>query len=212
MQTHLFSIFQNRIAFLKLCGIIDAQQLFYKGTAGTRILIAKEYGRALIGLSAVYGLGALAGATIETDPRSSDSGKLKFGNTRLDPLMGLSQNTVLLSRIGTGETKSLGTGRITEIRGKVPYRRATSYDVIATFLRTKLAPVLGAAVNIATGKNVVGQKTTPLTVAADLTIPLSFKDIYDVMKDQGVPRGSILELLSLFGMGLQSFDERQKNK
>lgn len=183
-----------------------AGQPMYRGTARTRGLVAKEYAKALIGLGTVYGLGTLAGAEVESDPRSSDFGKLRFGNTRVDPLMGLSQVTTLISREASGQTKSV-KGRITDIRGdRVPYGGATSVDVLGRFLRSKLSPVVGAGVDVMAGKNVVGEPVTPESVAAGVTVPLVVRDIYDAMKDQGVPSGAALGLISLFGMGLQTFD------
>src|SRR3972149_11707521 len=61
-----------------------------RGTARTRIMVAKEYGRFLGGLAVFYVLGTAAGGGIETDPRSTDFGEIKFGNTRLDPMSGFS--------------------------------------------------------------------------------------------------------------------------
>lgn len=184
-----------------------AGQPLYRGSLRTRAMIAKEYARMLIGLSVVYGLGRMAGGELEEDPRSSDFAKIKFGNTRVDPLMGLAQVTVLGSRLATGETLT-ASGKIHAIRGNVPYGKATGADVIATFLRTKLSPVVGAGVDVLTGKNVVGEPVTPGTVAARLSVPLSFSDILDIMQENGVERGTALEILSLFGMGVQNYETK----
>jgi hypothetical protein len=191
-----------------------AGQPLYRGSAATRALIAVEYGKTLAGLVVFYGLARLLAAntgdgTIEDDPRSSDFGKLRLGNTRIDPLMGLSQNTVLLSRLYLGETKS-AAGRIKPTRGNVPYGSATSADLIARFLRTKLSPVVGAGVDIASGKNVVGEPVTPKSVATNLITPLSFRDIYDVMLEQGVEAGAAIAILSAFGMGVQNYQDKPK--
>ena len=67
-----------------------AGQPFYGGNARTRKLIAKEYARYLMGISVVYFLAYLGGGEPDDDPTSSDFGKIKFGNTRIDPLSGLS--------------------------------------------------------------------------------------------------------------------------
>jgi hypothetical protein len=195
---------------------ILAGQPMYRGTARTRKLIAREYAKFLIGVGVVLGLGALAGATVEKDPRSSDFGKLRFGNTRLDPLGGLAQVSVLLSRLGTGETKKMD-GSLVPIRGEnVPYGSGNSADLIARFLRTKLSPVVGAGVDLLSGKSVVGEpvkaiegkKSFPFVggTIPSLLMPLGFRDIYDVMQEQGATKGTALTLLSLFGMGLQQYD------
>jgi hypothetical protein len=56
--------------------------------------------------------GAVAGGKIGTDPRSSDFGKIRFGNTRLDPLGGFSQYLVAGSRLASGKSISSVTGQV----------------------------------------------------------------------------------------------------
>lgn len=183
-----------------------AGQPFYKGTARTRTLVAKEYARFLIGAGVIYGLGTLAGGDVETDPRSSDFGKLRFEDTRLDPMAGLLQSTVLLSRLGSGETTRL-SGKTVPIRGdQVPFGGDDAADVTARFLRTKLSPVVGTTVNVLSGTDVTGEKVTPEKIGEDLLVPLALKDILKAMEDQGVPRGTALAILSIFGMGLQTYE------
>jgi hypothetical protein len=187
-----------------------AGQPFYKGTGQTRVMIAKEYARFLIGLGTVYSLALASGATIETDPRSTDFGKIRFGKTRVDPLAGLSQVTTLLSRVTSGEIKTT-SGKIVPIRGdRIPYGSGNTADIMARFLRTKLSPVVGTGVDIAVGKNVVGEPVTPRSIVERTVIPLSFNDIYETMKEQGVPAGSALAILSLFGMGVQTYDTKNR--
>lgn len=184
-------------------------QPMWRGTASTRLLIAQEYARFLAGAAVVYGLANLAGGKVEDDPRSSDFGKIRVGDTRVDPLGGLSQASVLLSRLATGETKRL-SGAEVPIRGEdVPYGGDKADDVISHFLRTKLAPVAGAAVDVMTGETVVGEDVTPQSVATSLSTPLSFGEIFKAMRAQGVPVGAGLGVLSLFGMGMQTFEARK---
>lgn len=187
-----------------------AGQPLYRGTARTRVAVAKEYGRFLVGVAVVYALAMLDGAEVEQDPRSADFGKLRYGNTRLDPMAGLLQNTVLLSRLGSGETKA-SSGKVVPIRGpKVPFGSGNSADVIARFLRSKLSPAIGTGLNILTGKDVVGQPVTPASTAQNLLVPLSMQDIYAAMIEQGVPRGTAMAVLSIFGMGLQNYPPPKK--
>lgn len=187
-------------------------QPLYRGSARTRIAVAKEYGRYLIGVGLVYALAQKDGAEIETDPRSADFGKLKYGHTRVDPLSGLLQTTVLLSRLATGEVKT-AKGKVVPIRGKkVPFGGATVPSVTFKFLRSKLSPAIGTILNILSGEDVVGQPVTTESTIKSLTIPLAFQDIYKTMQEQGLERGTIMAILSLFGMGLQNYDEKQKPK
>jgi hypothetical protein len=182
-------------------------QPLYHGSWRTRRAIAAEYAKFLAGLGVVYALGSMAGGDVEEDPRSSDFGKIRFGETRVDPLAGLAQTSVLLSRLASGESKSL-RGRVESIRGDVKYGHADSADVIARFLRSKLSPAIGSAVDVASGSNIVGEEVTPGSAAINAAIPLSFRDIFAVMKEHGIPAGTALGLLSLFGMGVQHYEDR----
>ncbi len=181
----------------------------YRGSARTRTMVAKEYARFLAGIGVVYALGQLAGGDVETDPRSSDFGKLRFGDSRLDPLAGLAQTTVLLSRLGSGKTKT-HEGKIVPIRGERPYTASDSAEVIGRFLRTKLSPMFGAGLDVLAGEDLMGEPATVAGEAQDLVTPMTLKDIYEAMKEQGVPKGTALGLLALFGMSLQTHKDRTK--
>jgi hypothetical protein len=47
-------------------------------------------------------------------------------------------------------------------------------------------------------------------VATSLATPLAMSDILKAMEAQGIPRGTALGLLSIFGMGLQDFDPNRR--
>lgn len=162
----------------------------------------------------VYALGSLAqdddDEPIETDPRSSDFLKIRFGDTRVDPLSGLIQATVLLSRLASGEKKT-AKGKIVPIRGdKVPYGGDTSFDVLANFNRTKFSPIIGSAVNMLEGKNVVGESTDALQELKRMVIPMSFNEAKETLEAQGVPEATALIMLQLFGMGVQTYTPGKK--
>lgn len=186
-----------------------AGQPFYQGTGRTRRAIAGEYGRYLAGIGVVYALGKLAGGTLEDDPRSADFGKLKFGDTRLDPLSGLAQASTLIGRLALGGTKN-AKGEIEPLRG--PEARQDSSSVIGRFFRSKLSPIVGAGVDVATGKNVVGEAVTPAEVAGRLVAPLAIGDVYQTMKAQDVPKGVALSLLTLLGMGVNTYTQKRGGK
>lgn len=177
-----------------------AGQPLYKGDATTRKIIAKEYARFLAGMGVVYSLARLFGADVEEDPRSSDFGKIRVGDARIDPMAGLLQVSVLASRVTSGETKT-GSGAIVPIRGDVPYGKDDTADVLARFARTKFNPALGTIVNVLSGQTVTGEKPTVMGELA----PLSLGDVYEAMRKEGVPAGAAMGILSVFGAGLQEY-------
>jgi hypothetical protein len=190
-----------------------AGQPFYGGTLKTRVAIAKEYARFLAGVGVVYALGSMAGGKIEDNPRSSDFGKMRFGNSRVDPLTGLAQISTLAGRVYTEQTKT-PQGKIVQLSDsgnkKVPYGGSTTFDVLARFGRSKLSPSLGAAVDIAQGRDFSGQKVTLASETGKMLTPISVQDIYQAMQSEGIPEGTIIGLLSIFGMGVQTYDEKKK--
>jgi hypothetical protein len=176
-----------------------------EGTAGARKLIAAEYARMFIGMATVYSLGVAAGGEVETDPTTADFGKLRFGNTRLDPLMGLSQATVFGSRFVGGSWATI-TGE------RDDWNKTHSEDFVWRFIRSKLSPAFSTSIDLATGKNVIGQKVTIGGMAMNMTHPITYGDIYDSMKEQGLEEGLALSVLTFFGMGLQTYEQRSQYK
>jgi len=79
-------------------------------------------------------------------------------------------------------------------------------DAIGSFIRSKLAPVPGAVVNTLTAENMVGQATTPTDEAVGLVTPMTFGNVADAMRDNGVAGGTALTMAEVFGMGVQFRD------
>lgn len=185
------------------------------GTLRVRAAIAKEYAKFLTGAAVVYALGSAAGATLEGDPRSSDFGKMKFGNTRVDLLGGLAQNTVLLARQAAGQTKTTA-GKVIPLNEKewqkMPFKGDDEADVLGHFARTKLAPVPNLYLDLRTGRNAVGQPVSTREAFQNFVTPMSLKDIYDVMRDQGVPKGTAFMMLNMLGASVQTYEQKKPKK
>ncbi|MCP4541692.1 MAG: hypothetical protein GY832_31555 [Chloroflexi bacterium] len=171
-----------------------------RGSRRVRRMFAVELGRYLAGLATVYFLGQLAGGELEWDTRSSDAGKIRFGNTRLDPLSGMAQTLTIVGRMALKERKDQ-EGNITPLTG---------YDLertVAQFLKNKVSPALNIAWAGYTGDTPFSGATTPLWVAKEAVTPIALDDIYEVMRDQGVPRGTILSMLGILGIGVQVYGD-----
>lgn len=190
--------------------LITGQPL-WSGTMESRKLIAQEYGRYFAGLMAMYALVGLMtggdddeeGITTTFDPRSSDFGKFKIGDTRLDPLGGHAQVATLMARLWTGETVDLRTGRDKKIHDR--------FQTLARFARSKMSPIAGTATNALAGRDFSGKvNTDPRTLEGAKNLiqpllgPMQVQDIYDAMIAEGVPAGAAMGALSLFGISLQT--------
>ncbi len=187
----------------------------FKGGKRVKRAIAKEYARYLVGMAAIYALAALTldDEEFEWDPRSSDFGKIKIGKTRLDPMSGMSQVTVLLSRVISGEVKSSITGEISPIRGDdVGFGKRTTVGVVGSFLRYKLSPMFGTTLSLLAGEDPVGQPFGPEDLPRNLLIPLALREVFETIQEQGILRGTALSILAIFGMGIQTYGSTTQKK
>jgi hypothetical protein len=108
-----------------------------------KMLIRQTVGS--IGMTvAILGLAKMAGIEVEEDPHSSDFGKLKFGNVRIDISGGKLSMIVFLSRmapdiLGGGYTKAI-TGKESKLDRKNRPFGPTRTTVLERYGRGKLAP------------------------------------------------------------------------
>lgn len=206
--------FAPRLVFsrMKLALGVPIWQAYYKGSPRAAKIIARQYAKTLMGIATLSGIAIMAGAEIETDFRSSDLGKWRFGKTRVDPWMGIAQISVFTAKELSGQAKSLSTGRVRNLTGEdaAAFGGTNRFDTAVTFLRTKFSPGIGAGINLFTGENVVGQQSFVETELVGLVIPMAYRDVYDVMRDQGVPHLAALTILINFGMGTMTFDPKKK--
>jgi len=144
-------------------------------------------------LKIVGGIGAILATasalwpgSVETDPRSSDFGKIKIGATKFDVTGGMGSLVTLASRLiptmhngHWGEwSKSATTGKYTDLRaGK--FGRQTTMDVVNNFWEGKLSPLAGALRDTLKGRNFDGTPVTPVTITGNLLTPMPIQTFMD---------------------------------
>lgn len=169
-------------------------------------------------------------AEVEADPRSSDFGKIRVGNTRLDTWAGFQQIARYTAQLITGQRKSASRAEVSDIRDRS--------EIVGRFIRSKLAP---GPVSIAassapefggitgSGENFIGESVTPgqsqeapaifeaasggqieetdalLAEIVNQITPLMLQDIEEALKEQGL-NGALLSTANLVGIGSTSFD------
>lgn len=172
-----------------------------------RVMALKDMAKFVgFGMS-VLGLAKLSGAEVEADPRSSDFGKIKVGNTRYDIWGGFQQYVRLIAQVFTGKAKSTRTGAIRELNGKGAFGESRG-DVLGRFVRGKLAPIPGTALDFLTGRTIVGEEVSvPMELEKNL-LPLIYSDVKDAIKDQGVKAIFTTGLPATFGVGVQTYDQK----
>lgn len=166
-----------------------------------------------IGFTALFVtlLGTSDELDVEWDPRSSDFGKVRFGNTRYDPWAGFQQVVRLLAQLITGQRKSTKTGKVSDLNSKTfPYD--TRADVVLNFLRSKMAPVPGTLWNLAEGENIVGEEVTPQSEIFKNVVPLYMQDLKEIYDQEG-PTGIITTAIpAFFGIGVQNYAAKKPAK
>lgn len=154
---------------------------------------------------------------VEFDPTSSDFGKIKIGDTRIDPWGGRIQQVVLLSRFiadsvkkESGEIIPLGT------RNKTP----TKKELLIDMATNKLAPSASLLEKyLSTQTDSKGNKVTrygdPYEFSEELKekiYPIYWGTINELLKDDATALDGLLIFYAFFGGGVQTFEKREKKK
>lgn len=208
-----FAVSRFQVVGRPLTAMVDKRLTF-----AAKRQIAKSYAKYGMGLSVYYGMigGLLYAAgkaigkevSIGTDPRDSEFGKIRIGNTRIDPLSGFAQAGVLISRMISGEKKSKGKLRKLDGKGRGD---ASRYDVLERFLANKASPVPGAVISYLKGVTPDYKPATPRNLAIQVApFPLTFVDAYEAMKDLGIPTGVAVSILGAAGDSIQVYEEETK--
>lgn len=181
-----------------------------RGTKATRMLLLAEYGRMAVGLSIYYAT-LLAAAKlykrddveVSLDRTSADYGKVRMGNTRIDPWTGFQQLMTYEGRLEKGEKTPVGYGYT---------RTITPAQATWDFTRNKFHPIPNAifdALPLLQGKparHTDGEVVTPASMLQHYLVPMSWQDVLAVMRDQGVPAGTAMQTLSILGEGVQTHE------
>ena len=181
----------------------------------------------------VLGIAREAGATVGLNPLSSDFGKIKVGNTRIDIWGGFQPIIRYLAQIAKGEYISASTGEKIPLGSGIA--KTTRADVWLRFARSKAAPLPGLIWDLGAGKNIQGEDVSLSSwkgrkaLIAQEFIPLLWQDMYDYLHTQGVSAtkpstygrawnarrlgaaGTILGLGTL-GVGALTFKPRAPNR
>jgi hypothetical protein len=190
---------------VRLLTMLADPRIYKKENRVVRNMYLKDMSRFVgFGLT-VLALAAAAGAEVEDDPRSTDFGKIKVGDTRWDIWGGFQQPIRAFVQATTEERKSTTTGKIVKLDGS-GYGGETGGDVILRFFRGKLAPVPAFLVNAYTGKNVMGSPFELGPSLLQMSYPLVIQSVVESAKKDGIVFGVFATgVPSLLGVGVQTY-------
>lgn len=174
---------------------------------------------------AILGMLKMAGADVEVDPRSSDFGKAKIGNTRFDITGGLAPVITLFVRVGYGlarkpAIKSTTTGTIALLNSG-SFGARTILDTVEMFFENKTSPAMSVIRDLMKGESFEGKpvelsltKDFGVYLADQLIYPLITTDAYEAFTDAsgGALMGVGATGASLFGVGVQTYAPSKKQQ
>ena len=168
-------------------------------------LVRKEYLKTLLTyagtVTTILTAAKLGGAEVGADPRSSDFGKIKIGNTRFDIMGGFQQYIRMAAQLITGEYISSTTGKkFTLGEG---YKPLTRFDILQRQIESKESPVFSFITAILRQQDYAGKPVSVVNELVERFYPMMISGLVDIAKDDPtlLPTG----LLSVFGVGVQTY-------
>lgn len=160
----------------------------------------------------ILGLAKMAGIEVETDVRSSDFGKLKIGETRIDISGGKISMLVFLARVGPNlipgldAKTTLSTGKTIELDQDGPFDPST-LKIVTQYSRGKLAPMAGLFAELVIfHSDFKGDPTeTPGEIGkavAQRFYPMNISDIVDLLEDDAFGNVFADALFDIFAASL----------
>jgi hypothetical protein len=147
--------------------------------------------------TALYLADQVPGVDVGIDPRSTDFGKMRIGDTRVDFTGGFSQYVRLAAQMATRQRINPATGK--PEKGK-------SWDTLARFARAKLSPTASAGADVATGTQYSGQPLKWKSEIGSRAFPLGFQDAYSIYHNTGsIPGAAAGYGASAVGFGVQNY-------
>jgi hypothetical protein len=144
---------------------------------------------------------------VELDRNSSDFGKARIGNARLDLWSGAQQFVVFFSRlydlISAPVTGKPATGKSSVTGAEYPLNLESLID---NMIKSKEAPLVGLFTEYITGKDYSGNKLDVKNVDQWLNrfAPMFITDVYESIKED--PKtAAVMSALSFVGQGVQAY-------
>jgi len=138
--------------------------------------------------------------TLEVDPRSTDFGKIKVGNTRIDFWGGFQPYARFVVQLMAGQRKYTTTGELNDLE---------RLDLIGRFFRSKLSPAAGLVTDLLAGETFLGDEfalteESMKNQAFQRLVPMFVQDMVDAMNEHGMT-GIPMALPALLGANMQTY-------
>lgn len=147
---------------------------------------------------------AIMPGSVESNPESSDFGKIKIGSTRFDVSGGMGSLLTLAARLALGKSKSSTTGKTTDLTsGK--FGEPTRVDILVDYLEGKLSPVASVVKDLMLNKDFNGNKPTILNEANNLLTPLPITNVIELLNTPKAADPLLSEIADALGISVNSY-------
>jgi hypothetical protein len=175
----------------QLVGDPIRKAIFKHEGAATRE-ITEEYVRAIATVATLQGLVYLFGNRDKQtlDPRSAKLGRLITDQgTQIDATMGRGAYLTLAAQLISGQGY--------DKKGRLQDR--DRLNTLLAFVRGRLSREITTGLTVPFGKDFRGKDLDVKEIAKDQLIPLAWRDVDEVLKREGMTRGTFIQLLNLMG-------------
>jgi len=197
-----------------LASRVQAPLKLFSNSSRVRQIAAKDL-MVFVGTGlSLLSMAKLAGADVELDPRSSNFGKIRVGQTRLDIWAGYQPLARYAAQAIRGESKTQLGEIVDQDRWNVAWR----------FIQSKASPQAGFGIDLIRGEDFLGREVLPKDIGfnipdadnpsiftgklpgsiANRLVPLFLQDLYDAARD-GAVSSVLLTIPAAFGASAQTF-------
>jgi hypothetical protein len=191
--------------------ILTAHQLQRGVTPFVRKQAAINLLKIVGGTAAVLTLAdALMPGSVEKDPRSTDFGKIKVGDTRFDVTGGMGSLVTLAFRQMLNSSKSSSTGLVSPL-GTGEYGSMDRLDVLYNFFENKLSPAGSVTKDLITGQTFEGNKPTVIGELNNLLTPMIISNYVELQKNPNSANIVMSEILDALGISVNTYSASAKD-
>ncbi len=158
---------------------------------------------------------AIKPGSVEWDPRSSDFGKIRIGDTRFDVSGGVASVLTLAAREALNSTKSSTTKKITELdSGK--FGSPTSLSILGDFTVGKLAPLISTAVALKKGTGFNNEpinlktKEGAINLAKNAVAPIAYTNYEELKNNPNSANILLSSIADALGISTNTYSAKKK--
>jgi hypothetical protein len=170
-------------------------------------LVSKELAKDTVvglglGIGILTALDLSGAAEVEIDPRSTDFGRIRVGNLRINMFGRFQPIARLVAQMKTGQKKSTATGLV---------RDQPRLETLVRGGRTKLSPVGSLITDLWSGTTVIGEEMRELPIQSQLynrLTPIFAQDLIDAVREDS-PNKIPIAATGFFGLGVTTYKTEQ---